>query len=42
MASLVERVTIINRCFITDNRGWFLKAITGTEKVFLPILVKFI
>ena len=32
MASLVERVTIINRCFITDNRGWFLKAITGTEK----------
>lgn len=30
--SLKERATIINRRLITDERGWFLKAITGTEE----------
>lgn len=30
--SLIERATIINRRLIADDRGWFLKAITGTEK----------
>lgn len=31
MTSLVERAKIISRRLIADNRGWFLKAITGTE-----------
>lgn len=30
--SLKERVAIIRRKLIADDRGWFLKAITGTEK----------
>lgn len=30
--SLKERVAIIQRMLIADDRGWFLKAITGTEK----------
>ena len=30
--SLIERATIINRRLIADDRGWFLKAITGTEE----------
>lgn len=30
--SLIERATIINRRLIADERGWFLKAITGTEE----------
>lgn len=29
--SLKERVIIIQRKLIADDRGWFLKAITGTE-----------
>ena len=29
--SQIEKVQIINRCLIADDRGWFLKAITGTE-----------
>lgn len=29
--SLKERVIIIQRRLIADDRGWFLKAITGTE-----------
>ena len=29
--SQLEKVHIIDRCFIEDNRGWFLKAITGKE-----------
>lgn len=29
---LVNRVRIINRRLIKDERGWFLKAITGTEQ----------
>ncbi len=32
MATLSERCRIINRRLISDNRGWFLKAITGTEE----------
>lgn len=32
MASLVKRVRIINRHLIADNRGWFLKVITGMEE----------
>lgn len=31
MDSLRERVKIIPRKLIVDDRGWFLKAITGTE-----------
>ena len=31
MASLAERAEIIPRRLIADDRGWFLKAITGTE-----------
>lgn len=31
MPTLEERCTIIPRCLISDERGWFLKAITGTE-----------
>lgn len=31
MASLAERAKIIPRRLIADDRGWFLKAITGTE-----------
>lgn len=31
MTSLAERAKIISRRLIADNRGWFLKAITGTE-----------
>ena len=27
----IEKVQIINRRLIADERGWFLKAITGTE-----------
>lgn len=30
--TLKERATIINRRLIVDDRGWFLKAITGTEE----------
>lgn len=30
--TLKERAIIIHRKMIADNRGWFLKAITGTEK----------
>ena len=30
--SQIEKVQIINRRLIADERGWFLKAITGTEK----------
>lgn len=29
--SQIEKVQIINRRLIADERGWFLKAITGTE-----------
>ena len=29
--SQIEQVQIINRRLIADERGWFLKAITGTE-----------
>ena len=29
--SQIEKVQIINRRLIADDRGWFLKAITGTE-----------
>lgn len=32
MATLEERCTIIPRRLIADERGWFLKAITGTEE----------
>ena len=32
MSSLAERCTIILRRLIADERGWFLKAITGTEE----------
>lgn len=28
----IDKVRIINRRLIADNRGWFLKAITGTEE----------
>lgn len=28
----IEKVHIINRRLIADDRGWFLKAITGTEE----------
>ncbi|WP_448924733.1 polysaccharide biosynthesis C-terminal domain-containing protein [Hoylesella nanceiensis] len=28
----IDNVHIIQRRFIADNRGWFLKAITGTEE----------
>lgn len=30
--SKIEKVQIINRRLIADERGWFLKAITGTEE----------
>lgn len=30
--SQIEKVRIIHRRLITDDRGWFLKAITGTEE----------
>lgn len=30
--SQIEKVRIIPRRLIEDNRGWFLKAITGTEE----------
>lgn len=30
--SQIERVRIIQRKLIADDRGWFLKAITGTEE----------
>lgn len=29
--SQIEKVQIINRRLLADERGWFLKAITGTE-----------
>lgn len=35
MESLKDRCKIYNRNLITDDRGWFLKVITGTEE-FLP------
>lgn len=28
----IDKVRIINRLLITDDRGWFFKAITGTEE----------
>ena len=31
MGALLERVKIIDRKLIADERGWFLKAITGKE-----------
>lgn len=30
--SQIDKVQIIDRKLISDDRGWFLKAITGTEK----------
>lgn len=30
--SQIEKVEIIHRRLLKDSRGWFLKAITGTEK----------
>jgi len=30
--ALKDRIKIIPRCFIKDDRGWFLKAITGAEE----------
>jgi dTDP-4-dehydrorhamnose 3,5-epimerase-like enzyme len=30
--SQIDKVRIIPRCLISDERGWFLKAITGTEE----------
>lgn len=30
--SQIDKVKIINRRLISDDRGWFLKAITGTEE----------
>lgn len=30
--SQIDKTHIINRCLIADDRGWFLKAITGTEE----------
>lgn len=30
--SNIDKVKIINRRLIEDNRGWFFKAITGTEE----------
>lgn len=30
--SQIDKVQIINRRLISDERGWFLKAITGTEE----------
>ena len=32
MMSQIDKVQIINRRLIADERGWFLKAITGTEE----------
>lgn len=29
--SQIDKVHIIQRCLISDDRGWFLKAITGKE-----------
>ena len=34
--SQIDKVKIINRRLISDNRGWFLKAITGTEEGLPP------
>lgn len=34
--SQIEKVKIINRRLIADDRGWFLKAITGTEENIPP------
>lgn len=28
----IDKVHIIQRCLIADDRGWFLKVITGTEE----------
>ena len=36
MTPLVEKVIIIERNLIKDDRGWFLKAITGTEEGIPP------
>lgn len=30
--ALKDRIKIIQRCLIKDDRGWFLKVITGTEE----------
>ena len=30
--SQIDKVQIIPRCLIADDRGWFFKAITGTEE----------
>lgn len=30
--SQIDKVRIINRKLISDNRGWFIKAITGNEE----------
>lgn len=32
MQSLQERVKVIQRRLLSDDRGWFIKAITGTEE----------
>ncbi len=32
MTTLAKRAKVIYRRLITDDRGWFLKVITGTEK----------
>lgn len=32
MEKLAERCTVISRRLIADERGWFLKVITGTEE----------
>lgn len=34
--SQIDKVCIINRQLITDDRGWFLKAITGKENDIPP------
>lgn len=34
--NLSERIKVINRRLIQDDRGWFLKAITGTEE-YIPV-----
>lgn len=34
--SQIDNVQIIQRRFISDDRGWFLKAITGNEKGIPP------
>lgn len=29
---MIEQVKVLNRRLISDERGWFLKAINGTEE----------